>query len=498
MAQPAPTRDLAWHRPKGWAALAVGLAALGLAGGVALWSQRTLAVRFTLSAGAADTTRNRVAAALVAATRHAGADARLAPITEAADELAEVNAGRIDFALLSGTYHLGAHEHVREVAPLYLEALHLLVKAEFADAVSRDLGALRDRSVDLGPAASETEGLARMVLAFAELGDLPTTNLPYDELRARAAAGGPAALPDAIFQLAIVPSRVALPLVRRDGYRLVPLPFADAMRLNALTSRIQGAGHEVDWQYVTDAAIPAFTYSTRPPVPAAPLLTVGSRLLLVAHRDVPEDTVELVLESAFHSRFARIADPPLDPSVLRQPPRLRLHEGTRAYTKRNDPLITADSVDTMNNLLGIVGALLGGSLFLYQWRRQQMAARRDELFGSYVARAADIERHLAALELRASLDLPQLIALQRQVLELKTEALERFAAGELGSQTSLSQLLAPLNATREHIGDLLLHVREDITGRAAAEGRSEQAAWHEATKPAGDAPHGPDDPTPTS
>jgi hypothetical protein len=183
---------------------------------------------------------------------------------------------------------------------------------------------------------------------------------------------------------------------------------------------------------------------------------------------------------------------------LKQPPRIRRHDGTHAYTRRNDPLITADSVGTMNNVLGILGALLGASLFLYQWRRQRVASLRDEVFGAYVARAADIERHLAALELRATLDLPQLIALQRQVLELKTEALERFAAGDLGSQASLSQLLAPLNATREHIGDLLLHVREDITGRAAAEGRSEQAAWQEAAKPVDDAPKPPGEPPATS
>jgi len=91
-------------------------------------------------------------------------------------------------------------------------------------------------------------------------------------------------------------------------------------------------------------------------------------------------------------------------------------------------------------------------------------------------------------ELSATLDLPKLIALQREVLQLKTEALERFAAGDLGSQTALSQLLEPLNSTRDQIGDLLLHVRETLEDRAAEQGRSEQAVWQDAAKGAPEAP----------
>ena len=95
---------------------------------------------------------------------------------------------------------------------------------------------------------------------------------------------------------------------------------------------------------------------------------------------------------------------------------------------------------------------------------------------------------MAALELSATLDLPTLIGLQREVLELKTEALERFAAGDLGSQTALSQLLEPLNMTRDQIGDLLLHVRETLEDRAAEQGRSEQALWRDAAAGAPDEP----------
>ncbi|HWP65530.1 MAG TPA: TAXI family TRAP transporter solute-binding subunit [Candidatus Limnocylindria bacterium] len=487
MAAHASAKRLVWQRSRGWAPLVLGISGLVLAGLVAVLSQRTVTPRFTLSAGAAGTTRAHLAAELVRAARAHGAAGELVLVPDVADELAEVNAGRIDFALITGVYHLGPHEHVREVGALYLEALHLLVKEELAAAVADDLGALGRRTVDLGPRGSETEALARMVLSFAQLTGpsehppLVLRNLSYDELRSLTDAPE-SELPDAIFHLAVVPSQLALRAIRERGYRLVPLPFADAMRLSALTNDGTAGDHGIDWQYVTDAAIPPFTYSMRPAVPATRLHTVGSRLLLVANEQVPEDTVALVLEAAFHSRFARIADPPLTPSVLTIPPRIRLHPGTVAYTRRNDPILTADSVDTMNNMLSIVGALVGGGLFLYQWRRQRIAARRDEVFGSYLQRAADIERRLAALELSATLDLPKLIALQRDVLQLKAEALERFAAGDVGSQSALSQLLAPLNTTRDQIATLLLHVRGTLEDRAAEQGRSEQAVWHNAAK----------------
>ena len=65
------------------------------------------------------------------------------------------------------------------------------------------------------------------------------------------------------------------------------------------------------------------------------------------------------------------------------------------------------------------------------------------------------------------------------MLELKSEALERFAAGDLDSRAMPTDLLMPLNAARDHIGGLLLHVRDNLEERAQAEGRSVGALWSE-------------------
>ncbi|MFN8640407.1 MAG: hypothetical protein U0802_01610 [Candidatus Binatia bacterium] len=317
------------------------------------------------------------------------------------------------------------------------------------------------------------------------------------------ASGGP--LPDAVFVLDTVPSKVVLQLVRHAGYQLVPLPFAESFRLSALILDDLADGDVaslVEPQHAVDTEIPAFSYATDPPVPAAPLHTIGTRLLLVAHEAVPIDTVVVILDTILHSRLAQVAHPPLDRGVLGAPPRIPLHPGTSEYLRRDQPVITDETIDELNNTVGILGALVGGGLFLWQFRRERRQHRREGVFAECVRGIADIEARVAALELAATLELEPLVALQREVLELKAQALERFTAGELGDQAALSDLLMPLNAARDHIANLLLHVREQLEERAEEEGRTVSAVWTEAIHSADDsarsadvapaAPPGPD------
>jgi TRAP-type uncharacterized transport system substrate-binding protein len=480
------------RRPRAWLGLVLGLGTLAAGMVAAIVTRRPAVVRFTLTAGSAGTTRALISQALLDTARKRHADARLVETPNARGEIAMVDDGTVDFALVSGAYHFERADHVREVAPLYVEALQLAVKEELAGAVAENLGALRGRTIDVGPVDSETAVLAEALLAFSQIADgspassgLATHNLDGETLLARIAAGDRNALPDALFVLGIVPERVVQALVSAGRYRLVPLPFADAFRLNALLATTPGVDpvgvRAADRQYVIDAIVPPFTYSRDPAVPSEPLQTVGSRLLLIANDRVPNDTVAFVLDAIFKSRFSRIANPPLDPSVLALPPHLHPHPGTIAYVRRTQPLLTSENLGKLSNALSILGALVGGGLCLTQWRRQRAKTQRENLFGSYVVRVADIERRLAALELAATLDPPSLIALQQELLRVKGEALERFTAGELGDHTALTNLLGPLDAARDHIGELLLHVRDNIEERAVAEGRSEQALWAAAT-----------------
>jgi hypothetical protein len=199
----------------------------------------------------------------------------------------------------------------------------------------------------------------------------------------------------------------------------------------------------------------------------------------VAAAHVPVEDVEGMLAAVFSPRFARIVSPPLEPAILTEPPQLELHAGTVGYVARSQPAITDETVDKLNNSIGIITALIGSGLFLWQWWRKRTEARHDEVFGGYMLRVAAIERRAAELELAATIALEPLIDLQREVLQLKSEALDRFATGDLGGQAALSDLLGPLNGARDHIGELILHVRDNLEAQAEAEGRKASALWKE-------------------
>jgi TRAP-type uncharacterized transport system substrate-binding protein len=484
------------RRRRGGLALLLGLTLFAGGLAIAVVAPRRSVPRITLTDGPLGTTRALLARALIAAATARGADARLAKTMGTEDELERVETRAVDFALVSGVVGFGAHAHVREVAPLHLEALHLVVRADLAEAVGQRLGALRGRTVDLGPRGTATALLAEAVMAFAGLtpgdGMAPDTfvarYLDYADLDALMVGGDGEARPDAFFHLAAVPSKVVLRALRAAPYRLVALPFAEAFRMNAIIAEPSSPGSvtDIDRLSIADTVIPAFTYRTEPAEPPAPLHTVGGRLLLVAHEDVPVESVELLLDAAFGSRFARLAEPHLHHSLLELPPHMTRHAGTLAYRKRGDSLITNQTVDELSNTLSILGALLGGGFFVRQWQRERARSRRDETFASCILRVANVERRVAELELGATLELEPLAALERDLLQLKSEALERFAAGELGDHTALGSLLTPLNSARAHIGELILHVRDNLEERAETEGRTAQTLWTEAIGKSGE------------
>ena len=81
-----------------------------------------------------------------------------------------MNSGKLDFAFVTGGIDFAAYSNVRQVTSLHVQALHLLVKEELAGDVTKHLGALRGKVVDLGgDEGAATYWLARDVMEFAGL-----------------------------------------------------------------------------------------------------------------------------------------------------------------------------------------------------------------------------------------------------------------------------------------------------------------------------------------
>ncbi len=497
----AEHRPPRWTRAPVWLAALLALVAFAAASVLVFRGTRPVAEHTSLTAGPSITTRAMIARSLAAELSRRGIETSVAESRDTLGELEATQARAIDFAMVSSVVELGRYPELREVAPLFIEALHLLVKAELiASFEDGTLEALRGRRVDLGPPESATALLAEEVLRFAEIRCTPAPSpetcgaerFDLDELLQLATRGRRDEQPDAIFHLASVPSKIAIELIQKHEYALVPLSFANAFRLGGILSDEDGnaISAAVERRSTAEYEIPPYLYGSAPPIPSAPLPTIGARLVLLAHRDLSPELVEEVVETVFESRFARVPDPPLHRSLFEDRPRARFHEGARKYLARERPIVSASDVGRLANTLSVLGTLLGGGIFVRQAWRQRARAARDTAFGGYQLEIAALERRIAELEISAQLELEPLVELQGKMLRMKSDVLTRFTAGELGDQVTLTDLLSPLNAARDHIGDLLLHVRENLEQQALEQGRTAEAVWQEAIAPSDEDPAG--------
>ena len=197
-----------------------------------------------------------------------------------------MESGLVDAAFVQGGLDMIDHPGIRQVAVLHLEPLHLLVKEDIYRTVTRNLGGLRGKLVNIGKRGSGTYLLATEVMAFSGLRtgiDYTESNYSYADLE-RQPAGSQ--LPDAVFTVSTLPSPIARLLVTRHHYRLASLPFCEAFALGALDedhAPPYPPGHtasRIDRRRVYDAMIPAFAYEIEPGVPPEPIHTLGTRLLL--------------------------------------------------------------------------------------------------------------------------------------------------------------------------------------------------------------------------
>lgn len=475
-----------------WLTAVLGLTALGAALVLALRAKEPIPERTTLTAGPNITSRAVIARSLVAELVHRGIEAEIVETANTLDQLDAVRAREVDFAMVSSALELHRlYPELREVTPLFVEALHLLVKQELAGSFQDGkLEGLHGLRVDLGPPRSASALLSEDVLNFARIrcasepGPTACRREQFElmTLLERVGNGERETLPDAIFHLGSVPSKIASELIEKHDYALVSLPFANAFRLAGMISddTRDRSDDMIERRSTIEYILPPFLYGTSPPIPAQPLATVGARLVLVAHRDLPPKLVEAVVETVLATRFARVPDPPLTRALLKRPPQLPLHAGSIAYLAREHPIFAASDVDRLANGLSVLGALVGAGLFAWQAWRQRARSARDAIFTGYQLEVAAIEKRIAELELAAQLELEPLVEMQRALLKLKSDALARFSAGELGDQASVSDLLTPLNSARDHVGSLLLHVRENLESQARRQGRSAESVWDEA------------------
>ena len=373
--------------------------------------------RLRIAAGDPHGHRYDLARVLVAEAARAQLVLDLVPTAGSDESLAEVAAGRIDVALIQGG--LESRPEIREVAVVVPEPLHLLVRPELLET---GIESLRNKRLNLSTAGSGTRKLALQALKMAGLkpGDYVDEDRSYAELEALSAVD----LPDAVFLVSPLPSRFAEWIVVERGYRLMAMPFGDAMSLRDNS--------------LQDVIVPAYTYSVVPAVPQETVHTVASWMSIISHRDVPDAAIIRLLKAVFDGDFALVAElPPLDIEQITRRREFPLHPGTVTFLNRNQPMITGEFIEGVENLRSFLVSALVALFLAWRWYR----SRSNVGFERHLDDVSAIE--LEALELcrGGRLDDVAVSRLEQRLSQLKSDALEQFSAGKLRGDELLSSFL---------------------------------------------------------
>jgi len=468
-----------------WVLLAAAIALLGIGAWVGLRSPRTpRVVSLRMTAGDATGIRHRLAVQFAKESEAFGFQIEVVPTDGSEMALSKVESGEFDLAFIQGGLSDKTIRNVRQITPLHMEPLHVLVKPElFEKVLQNGLRQLQGLSVNRGTPSSGTYVLSTEVLRFAGLQieetdaatDFRSDTKNYSELiRTKEIE----AMPDAVFSVSTLPSPIADSLIDSFGYQLIPLQFGEAFSIEAMAELGSGDMQSlIDRRHVFTTSIPPFTYSVDRRAPLNSLETLGTRLLFVANASVNGDTVRRLLEVLFQSNIAKTERPSIDASLLELPAEFPLHIGAQSYRQRNKPIIAGDAIDYLEKVLAIAATLAGGTFFVVQWARQSARRRRESSFAIYMERVIAIERESLQNELSAQLDLASLIRLQKELADLKSEAVTKFANGKLEGEGLIHGFLALVNDSRDQLTRLILHQRENIEQLAAEQHASPDQVW---------------------
>jgi TRAP-type uncharacterized transport system substrate-binding protein len=382
------------------------------------------------------------------------------------DALDEVDSpSENQFALVVGGVTNRDYPHVRTVAALANEHLHLLVKRELAE---QGIFGLNGKRIALGPPTTASYHVASDVLNFVgsphpietKSGGYSIDPMTHEQgvrelariasLEEPARAEAIARLPDAIMFLAPLPSPLARQLVTSFGYKLAPLPFAEAYGLDRLNPP-SPEGVRVDRSMLKPGVIPAYTYGSNPAEPVKECPTICVPLILVAQDDADPEAVFLLLETLYESPLTTAFRLPALNEQVNAFPR---HSGTERYLHRHDPLVTPEVAYRFGTLAGGMGAFLSGAIALYSFLRLRNLRR----FESYYRDIGQIEGIARGLEddPAAPTDVPSLRAhLERRLTTLKCKVLEDFAAGGLRGEGLMAGIIALINDTRESLAGMV-------------------------------------------
>ena len=398
-------RGFHWLRRLMSAALVIGLLA---AMGYFLWGLLPRDYSLTISGGDILSTRHQLAMTLRNEGAGSGLHLAVRPIAGTLAILDAVNERAVDVAFIQGGLDAPL-PNVRHVAAIVPEVLHLLVRGDI-----QALADLKGRTINLGSPKSGTRIIGEQVLAFSELRlgvDYAPSAYNAEELLALPEAK----LPDAVLNIATVPSFLAEELIKHKGYRLLEIPFPKALALRH--------------GWVADTTILPYAYKTAPPVPDKEIQSLGVNLFLVGHKDVPEQAVLRLLDVLYSTGVRNAVRMHIDPNAIARASGYPLSVGTERFLQRNEPLFSEENLDRLKSMFGL---LMSGATFIVmglRWLRGrgESRVRVDREFRGYIRLAAHINAGLAQVSDDPGIGPEEITQLTRSLSGLRAALLIRLA-----------------------------------------------------------------------
>jgi TRAP-type uncharacterized transport system substrate-binding protein len=415
----------------------------------------------SITPGSPKTRRTKVASALSDQLQDSHVRLRVIATVGSEEALGKVNSHELDLALVQGGLSARGLDNVRQVAALYTEPLHLLVTRDLEAAVTQDLAALKGKRINLSPHGSGTYLLSRAVLDFAGLkltedgsagGYFPETRdkCQLVVLGQKILAAPPSQraelrkqLPDAIFLVESMPSDVAQVLIRAADYRLVPLPFAEAFALTDLNDA-SPATMQLEPGFIKATDIPPYLYQVTPAVPRRHCPTLGTSLLLVAHKDVPTESVNQLLKTIYESHFALATHPqPLSSTS----PEFPLHPGAVAYRDRDQPLVSRELLDSLAKL-ATFWVFLSATCFAVRRCFLRDPTKRFVYYLREFTQLDLVARGITADTAAPTEPIQRVAYLEDRLSRLKAQMIEEFSDCKLYREGTMATVMSLISDTR--------------------------------------------------
>ncbi len=308
-------------------------------------------------------------------------------------------------------------EELAVIAPLYPEVVHAIARRGEGTAVEK----LAAKRVALGPQGSGMRQSAERILDHYALSD--SIHQDADAYFGRLTD-------DLDTQGAIVTTG----FMNRDLQRVLATGDFSILPLDAKALDLKNA-------YFRATEIPRGLYRENPPIPPAPVTTVATTALLVAHEDASDLLINTVLPAIYNEGLG-LQFPTLIPSrdAINASP-VPLHNTARSFFNPPDQIVRVTAVmESLAAFKELSVALVAGCYLLWtRWRRLKERAEEEAIqiqkdrLDEYLEKTFDIEHAQMASD-----DVDELQRLLDRVTEIKLAALSELTHENLRSDQSFS------------------------------------------------------------